>query len=240
MSFSPKNTILSEIEPATILKLGNRLELLHLKRGTVLQEIGTPVEWVYFPDTALISVSSETVDGESVSGTLVGWRGAYGAFEACGSRQSFSNATIQISGDCWRIRAQHYRALFDESPGLRKAIHKHVESVLNESRQLVACAALHPVERRMCRVLLDASDRSHGGSELSLTQEALANILGVQRTTVAVSASALQREGLIRTGRGTIHLLDREGLGRNACSCRRTIQYADSVIFHSTDEVCEA
>jgi CRP-like cAMP-binding protein len=240
MIFNPRNRILSALEPAAALKARSRLERVSLSRGMVIQDVGGPIEWVWFPDDCLICVASENIEGESVSGGMVGWTGAYGAFEACGSRQSFTRAIVQIPGECWRIRAIHYRELFDESPGLRTAVHKNIEALLVEARQLVACSAIHDVGSRMSRVLLDASRRSHGRSELPLTQDALANMLGVQRTTIAVTASSLQRRGFIQTGRARIKLQDREGLERAACSCYQTITYAEAEIHSTSERVCEA
>ena len=198
------------------------------------------VQWVWFPEDALICLDSENVHGESVTGGMIGWNGAYGAFEACGSRMSFTRGLVQIAGTGHRVRADHYRELFDQSTSLRLAIHRHIESLLVEARQLVACTALHTVESRLCRVLLDASDRSHGGDILSLTQESLAQILGVQRTTVAVTASTLYKNGMIRTARGNIELLDRPQLESTACPCRQAVRYAISQIYASREKVCEA
>jgi CRP-like cAMP-binding protein len=240
MTFVCRNTVLSQIEPAILMRAGNRIEKIEVRRGSVLQESGATVQWVYFPEDALICLDSENVQGESVSGGMIGWNGVYGAFEACGSRKSFSRGLVQITGSCFKVRADHYRELFDQSAGLRLAIHRHIEAVLVESRQLVACAALHTVESRMCRVLLDASDRSHGGSLLSLTQETLAQILGVQRTTVAVTASSLQKSRMIRTGRGNVQLLDRAKLEDTACSCRQAIADATDQIYASSEKACEA
>lgn len=239
MTFNPQNEILAEIEPAVALKFAGRFELVELGRGEVLQETGVPVQWVWFPENALICMASESVEGESVSGGMVGRNGAFGAFEACGSRLSYSRALVQIGGEVWRIRDSHYRELFDQSSNLRVAIHKHVEALLIEARQLVACTAIHKVESRMCRVLLDASARSHRGNHLSLTQEELAQILGVQRSTIAVTSSALQRAGLISSGRGSIDILDFDRLEAAACSCRRTIAFAQAEILETPDQVCE-
>ena len=236
----PRNSILNELEPALALRVGDKLQRLQMRRGMVLQEIGAPVQSVWFPENALICVASENPTGESVSGGMIGWNGAYGAFEACGSRMSFTRAYVQISGVGHRIRADHYRDLFDHSPGLRTAMHKHVEALLVEARYLVACTALHSVESRMCRVLLDASERSHGCNVLSMTQETLAQILGVQRTTIAVTASALQKDGVIRTGRGNVELLDLKRIERGACSCRQAIAYAAAEIHASGRKACEA
>lgn len=240
MSFNPKNEILAALEPAVALKYSAHLERVELSRGDVLQETGEEVLWVWFPDSALICLASESVEGESVSGGMVGRNGAFGAFEACGSRLSYSRALVQIGGAAWRMRASHYRELFDHSPNLRVAVHKLVEALLIEARQLVACTAIHKVESRLCRVLLDASERSHQGSHLTLTQEELANILGVQRSTIAVTTSALQRNGLIRTRRGGLDIVDFKGLAATACSCRQTIAFAQKEVYAATSNVCEA
>jgi CRP-like cAMP-binding protein len=239
MTFNPKNQILAEIEPAVALKFTGHLERVQIGKGEVVQETGAPVLWVWFPDSALICIASESIEGESVSGGMVGCNGAFGAFEACGSRLSYSRGLVQIAGEAWRMRDTHYRDLFDQSSKLRVAIHKHIEALLVEARQLVACTALHRVESRMCRVLLDASARSHQGSQLTLTQEELANILGVQRSTIAVASSSLQRGGLIRSRRGSIDILDFARLEAAACSCRRTIAFAQEEIAETPDQVCE-
>lgn len=240
MTFTTDNEILAEIEPAVALKFATHLERVELTRGQVLQETGDAVDWVWFPENALICIASESVEGESVSGGMIGRNGTFGAFEACGSRLSYARALVQIDGDAWRIRDHYYRDLFVQSSNLRVAIHKHIEALLVEARQLVACTAIHRVEHRMCRFLLDASARSHQGSHLTLTQEELANALGVQRSTIAVASSALQRSGLIRSRRGSIDILDFSRLEAAACSCRRTIAFAQQEILTTSERVCEA
>ncbi len=236
----PSNLILDQIEPEVLAAFQRRLEDAPLDKGAVLHDIGEPVRSVWFPLTGLIGLASETIGGESVSGGLIGWDGAYGAFEACGSRKSFTRATVQVPGLAKRVRASIYREMFDASAGLRTAVHKHVEALMVEARQIVACNAIHPVDQRLCRALLDVYDRSKAGERLPLTQETLANMLGVQRTTIAVAISALQRAGLLRSGRGAIDLLDPEGLQAAACSCRLTIAFAHSEIYSTTSEACDS
>lgn len=234
-----RNLILSQLDSFALSRIGDRIQAMQVRRGDVLQDVNTLVQWVWFPEDALISIASENASGDSVTGGMIGWNGAYGAFEACGSRTSFTRGMVQISGKAYRIRADHYREMFDQSPALRSAVHRHIEVLLVEARQLIACTALHSVESRMCRVLLDASERSHGGNSLSLKQEALADMLGVQRTTIAVTASALQKNGLIRTGRGVVELLDMKRLEATACACRATIRSAAGEIYSSRGKVCE-
>ena len=232
--------ILAQLEPLMAQRNASKIQAVQMRRAMVLQEAGAAVQWVWFPEDALICIASENMNGESVSGSMMGCNGAYGAFEACGSRVSFTRAFVQIAGSGYRIRADHYRELFEQSPALRTAIHKHIESLLVEARHLLACTALHPVESRFCRALLDAAERSHAGSVLSLTQETLAQILGVQRTTIAATASILQKDGLIRTVRGNIELIDKNAIETAACACRQTIAYATNEIYSSTEKVCKA
>ena len=235
-----RNLILSQLEPAILRSADERLQRVQVRRGNALQEAGTAVRWVWFPEDALISVASENPNGESVAGSMIGWNGTYGAFEACGSRTSFTRALVQIAGTAYRVRSDHYRALFEQSAALRNAIHRHVEALLVETRQLMACTALHSVESRLCRALLDASERSHGGYSLTLTQEALAQMLGVQRTTIAVTASSLQKQKILRTGRGSVELLDVKKLEAKACACRVATEHALTQIYLSGGKACEA
>src|SRR4051812_19646234 len=119
--------ILAQLEPLIAQRNSSKIQAVQMRRGMVLQEAGAAVQWVWFPEDALICIASETMNGESVSGSMMGCNGAYGAFEACGSRVSFTRAFVQIAGSGYRIRADHYRELFEHSAALRTAIHKHID-----------------------------------------------------------------------------------------------------------------
>lgn len=217
----------------------NRLRLVKLTKGEVLHLPGDPLDHVYFPETAVLALTAETHAGESVDVVLVGKEGVAGAFEACGSRQSFTRTTVQIAGEAWRLSATHYREMFDQTPALRTAVHKHVELLLVEARQFVACNALHTVENRLARTLLDIVDRL-GGAKLPLTQDALANLLGVQRTTIAGAVSTLQKGGILRSGRGYLEIVDIDALEAVSCSCRETLAFVRAEIQSSDTSACEA
>jgi CRP-like cAMP-binding protein len=237
---APANVLLQAVSPQVRARFSSRFQLVQLNKGDVLQEAGEMVEWVYFPERGLISVQSETVAGEAVESGMIGSEGALGVFEACGSRLSFCRGIVQVPGAALRTKVTHYRELFGACSSLRTAVHKYVELLLAESRQFVLCNAIHPVERRLSRFILDALDRSGSETVLALTQESLAQNLGVQRTTVAACASALQRDGLIRSGRGTLEVLDRPGLERAACSCRPTLEFMRLELNRSTLTACDA
>ncbi|MBX9739271.1 MAG: Crp/Fnr family transcriptional regulator [Beijerinckiaceae bacterium] len=240
MGLEHRNRLLRAVEADILAQFSARLLPVELRKGAPILNLGDPVDWVYFPDGALIAIMSETPAGESVASALVGFDGALGVFEACGSRTSFQRAVVHVAGRVWRMRASAYRELYDASPNLRTAVHKHIELILAESRQFVACNAIHPVEGRLSRSLLDGLDKSDPDTTLPLTQEALAQMLGVQRTTVAVCVSALQKQGLLRNGRGAIEVLDRSGLEKAACACRKALQFIRQEIYSSHSESCDA
>jgi CRP-like cAMP-binding protein len=240
MLATPRNALLKAVSLPVRASFRASLQLVALGKGDVLQEPGQPLEWVYFPEEGLVSVLAETQAGEAVESVNIGREGAVGVFEACGSRMSFSRAVVQIPGAAWRMRAQNYREMFAACATLRTEVHKYVELLLAQARQFVLCNAIHPVERRLSRFLLDALDQSGVDGQLPFTQESLAQVLGVQRTTVAACASVLQRGGLIRSGRGTIEVVDREGLERTACTCRPTLSYIRRELAASALDACEA
>ncbi|MCR5876872.1 Crp/Fnr family transcriptional regulator [Phenylobacterium sp. J426] len=233
------NALLASVEAKVWEQFRGRGAAAQLERGQVLQRSGEDVELVQFPLTAVLVLGVETVAGEGVNVALLGAEGAVGIFEACGSRQNHCRAMVQIGGKVWQCPAAVYRALHEASPGLRTAVHKYMETLLAEARQNVACNALHTVDNRLARTLVDACDKSRS-LQLPITQEALAQLLGVQRTTIAASVSALQRAGLIRSGRGPLEVVDYERLEEAACSCRETLAFSRREIQSRNAPVCEA
>jgi CRP-like cAMP-binding protein len=234
------NALIGSIETEVWSKFEDRFTPVVLERGETLQQPGETVSQVQFPTTAVIVMGVETLAGESVNVALLGPDGAVGVLEACGSRQSYCRATVQFGGKAWQTSAATYRALYDSSSALRIAIHKHMEMLLVESRQNVACNALHSVENRLARTLLEASDKC-GSMKLPITQVALAHLLGVQRTTVAAALSALQRAGCVVSGRSSgLEIKDYRKLETLSCSCRDSLTYARKDIQSRTVTSCDA
>jgi len=198
------NALLKDLEPSARGRFRMQLQPAELRRGEVLHRPGQPVERIYFPLKGLVAVLSETLAGESVQTGMIGCDGAVGAAEACGSGQPLSRSVVQVPGIALHLSAMAYRDLYDTSPALRWGVQRYMEMVLAEARQSVVCNALHPVERRLSRAILDALDRSCLERVLPLTQETLAQMLGAQRTTVAAFLSRMQRSGLVKTGRGML------------------------------------
>ena len=235
-----RNALIASVEPQLWAQFRDRFSPLDCAPGKDLQSPGDAVEAVQFPTTAVVVLGVETLAGESVNVALLGPEGAVGVFEACGSRQIYHRASVQFGGVLWQTSAANYRSLYDASSSLRTAVHKYMETLMVEARQYVACNALHSVENRLARTLLDACEKC-GSDKLPITQVALAHLLGVQRTTVATAVSALQRGGSIRTGRGGgLEVLDHALLESAACTCRDSLAYFRKDIQSRTTSVCDA
>ena len=234
-----RNWLLKSVEPSLLARFEPRIRHITLTRGQVLQRPGEPLERVYFPEGALIGLISAMPAGDAVQTAMVGWDGALGVFEACGTRQSAFLAEVQVEGAAWLMAADDYRRLYEACESLRTAVHKYVEILLTEARQFVACNALHSVEARLCRSVLEALDRSQDGRQLPATQETLAEMRGVQRTTVTAAVAQLQAIGAVRSSRGVLEVVDRDALERAACCCRDTLRMARAEIYASDENVCD-
>jgi CRP-like cAMP-binding protein len=219
---STENKLLLTLEADDFERLAAHARSVTLARSVVLYETEAEVDTVWFPETGLISIMSVMLSGEMVETSVVGREGGYGFIEAVGAGVTFSRAIVQVPGAFLRVPAADYRAAFDASASLRKTVNEHIELLITEARQTMACLALHPVDQRLAWWLLEAQDRVEGKADLPFTQDFLAVMLGVQRTTVTVNAGKLQDQGLIRYRRGNIRVLDRAGLERVACECYAT------------------
>jgi CRP-like cAMP-binding protein len=218
------NRLLAALPPEMLAQMESDLQQLSLSQGVVLFEPGDAINDVYFPQTGLISLLVVTKDGGAVETMTVGREGAVGLQRGLGARNAFTRATAQIGGRFSAIRAKRFEQLVNEHAALRELIGLYTEVVLAEAQQLTACNAAHDAASRLSRWLLQCVDRT-GSEKLALTQEFLAQMLGVRRTTVTLLAQALQRQGFITYRRGQIHVLDRAALEKQACECYRVIRH---------------
>ena len=219
----PDNSLLRALSAEDFDRLRPHLQEVKLDLGDVLYAPFDPVPWVCWVETGLLSIVASSPEGQSVETSMIGREGASGLVEACGRGASFLTVLVQIEGRGWRMPASACRELAEQSAGFRQMVWNYSEIMLAESRQSVVCQAMHGVEGRCARWLLESRDRSGVGDRLPLTQEYLAAMLGVQRTTVNPIAGALQRRGLIQYSRGRIDIIDGEGLEAVACDCRRVL-----------------
>jgi CRP-like cAMP-binding protein len=195
-----------------------KMQELVLKAGDVLYEPAYPVEWVYFPNTSVLSVVTVMSDGRMVESDTVGCESVVGVLSALGASPSVSRTFTQIGGTAIKLSAVRLRRQAEESAGLHRLLIRHALANLAQAHQSVACNALHGLPQRLCRWLLMSQDRT-AETEVRLTQQYLAAMLGVQRTTVTEALRELAAAKLIGQGRGRILILDRARMAAQACEC---------------------
>jgi CRP-like cAMP-binding protein len=225
-----ENRLLAALEPADYALLTPHLCSAYFAQGAVLQEQEARVAHVYFPMSGMISLVSVMDDGQVVETAVVGREGAVGVFAGLGPWNAFTRATVQIPATIAVIPTPHFQAAVSQSERIRDLILRYKEALLGQVQQTAACNALHPLEARLARWLLQAFDRTNE-HDLPLTQEFIAQMLGVRRTTVTIVASRLQEAGLIRYRRGRIVVLHRAGLEHAACECYWTIRRRSEAVM---------
>ena len=218
-----RNWVVRAFKPSDRAALEADLTAVSLAAGDVLFEPDYPVDFVYFPNTAVLSVITVMADGRAVESDTVGCESVVGVLAALGATVSTGRTLTQIPGSALRLSAARLRAQADVSADLRRLLVRHALANLAQAHQSVACNALHGVGQRLCRWLLMSQDRT-ASEAVELTQQYLATMVGVQRTTITQALRDLTASGLIRQGRGRIHILDRAGLEARACECYQAVQ----------------
>lgn len=220
-----RNHLLASLPENEYALLQPHLKDVPLKQGTVLAEQGEAIDQVYFPHSGMVSIVVVLAEGEkSVETATVGREGAVGAVAGLGERKASARAIVQVEGHGARIGARQLHAAVKQSPFLRDYIVRYQEMLLHQAQQSTACNALHEARPRLCRWLLQTRDRLDSDT-VALTQEFLAQMLGVRRTTVTELARGLQSKGLVRYKRGKIEILDRPGLEECACECYDALRH---------------
>ena len=193
------------------------LELVQLQSGVVLYEPDQTIEYVYFPNDALISIVSLSSEGATVEIGLVGHEGMIGLPAILGGVMPY-RAVVQMGGTAFRMRGRHISEEFRRNKTLQELLLKYTNVFLIQIAQSSICNCYHTLQERLCRWLLVARDGAQSDS-LILTHELIARLLGTRRASITVAAGLLQKAGLIRTGRGEITIIDHQGLQETACEC---------------------
>jgi CRP-like cAMP-binding protein len=218
----PRNRILASLPDDECRRLRDDLELVTLPVGETLHRRGEPIRHVYFPETALVSLLTDTGEGEGVEVGLVGDDGVVGIPVVLGVDVGSRYATVQHSGKLARITPAALRAAFARGGALQPLLLRYTLAFMSQISQTAACNRLHSIDERLARWLLMVHDRM-GKDTVQLTHQFLANMLGVRRSGVTVAAGALEAEKLIRNTRGSITILDRRGLEDRACECYEVV-----------------
>ena len=220
MSDRPQNAFLRGLSDTAFARLSPQLTQVDLPFAAYLHHDEATLEWVYFPETSLLSMISTGLGGQTVETSMVGNEAAAGLLEACGSKVSGVDCVVQVDGRAWRAPAAACRTLADTNHEFSAKVLKLAELQLAESRQSGFCQAMHTVEQRFARWMCESADRCGGKNPLPMTQQFLAAMLGVQRTTVTGFAIKLQKRGVIQYRRGVLEITDRPKLEALACECR--------------------
>jgi len=218
----PRNLMLAQLPDAEYETLAKFLVPVDLPLEMRLSEPNEPIEYIYFLNSGLISTDALTEKGESVEVGVIGREGFSGLPALLDQPQMSHSVMMQGVGEGLRIRSSILRDQFVKGGMLQRLVHTFAYLQFVQVTQSVLCNRMHEVDARLARWLLTSADRMESES-LNLTQEFLAQMLGVQRSTVTVAAGDLQRAGMIGYSRGKIHILDRVRLARTACECYQIV-----------------
>ncbi len=178
---------------------------------------------IYFPHSGIVSLAVELASGDMIDAAMIGREGVVSGLAALDTNISVSKGIVQVAGAASVIEPEIVRRLADRSLGFRTTLIKHEQILLAQSQQSAACNAAHTLEARLSRWLLRCRDLI-GSDDIALTQEFVAQMLGVRRTSVSIVANTLQQAGLVKYKRGHIRVLDLEGLRDSACECYGTVK----------------
>jgi CRP-like cAMP-binding protein len=224
------NHLLASLAAEKRATLMPHLKVFELPQETVLFETGDTIKTVYFPLSGVVSVVVDLAAGEMIEAAMIGRDSLVGGSAAFDNQISLNRAVVQVAGTASALNVNRFRELAQQSESFRAKLARHEQFLLAQAQQSAACNAAHTLEARLsrwllrCRDLLDSDD-------IPFTQEFLAEMLGVRRTSVTLVAQALQKSGLIRYSRGHIRLLDLEGLRESACECYAVIKaHADRLL----------
>jgi CRP-like cAMP-binding protein len=229
-----RNRLLASLKADEFSRLRRYLREVAVAQGDLLEERGRRVDAVFFPQSGMISLIVEMPEDHTVEVGMVGSEGAVGLNAGLGSRIASVTSLVQVSGTCFKISASRFRSVVGQSQQLRELIVRYNEMQAGQVQQTAACNALHDVDSRLARWLLQTSDHTRSDM-VPFTREFLGKMLGVRRGTVSGAAAKFESAGLIKTHRGHIRLLDRDRLRKEACYCYEYLRkHVDRLVPKST------
>ncbi len=217
-----QNDLLAALPPDELDRWLPQLDAVDLSLGQVLYESGASLDHVYFPTTAIVSLLYVMENGASAEIAVVGREGIVGIALFMGGESTPSRAVVQSAGRGLRLSARAIKEEFKRAPILHLLL-RYTQALITQMAQTAVCNRHHTVDQQLCRWLLLSLDRLHG-SEIRMTQELIANMLGVRREGVTEAALKLQKAGLVRYSRGLIEVLDRHGLEERSCECYEVVK----------------
>jgi len=221
---TPKqNHLLAGLPAADYERLSSHLELVRMPLGEVLYESGGRLQHVYFPTTSIVSLLYVMADGASAEIAVVGNEGVLGISLFMGGETTPSRAVVQSAGYGYRLKSQLLKQEFKRAGPMMHLLLRYTQALITQMAQTAVCNRHHSVEQQLCRWLLLSLDRL-ATLELTMTQELIANMLGVRREGVTEAAGKLRDAGVIRYNRGRITVLDRPRLEQEVCECYSVVK----------------
>jgi CRP-like cAMP-binding protein len=218
-----QNHLLAALPAQDFARLSAHLELVPMPLGHVLYESGSELRHVYFPTSAIVSLLYVMMDGASAEIAVVGNEGIIGVALFMGGETMPNRAVVQSAGHAYRLKGALLKQEFNRSGQMQHLLLRYTQALLTQMAQTAVCNRHHSLDQQLCRWLLLSLDRLPA-DELVMTQELIANMLGVRREGVTEAAGNLQRAGLIKYQRGRIKVLDRTGLEARACECYAVVK----------------
>lgn len=223
-SHTPRqNRLLAALPAAEFERMSSHLELVHLQLGEVLYESGDKLRHAYFPTNSIVSLLYVMENGSSAEIAVVGNEGMLGVALFMGGETRPNRAVVQSAGYAYRLLASLFHQESSQNRPLHQLLLRYIQALITQTSQTAACNRHHSVDQQLCRWLLLSLDRLNG-SQLIMTQELIADMLGVRREAVTEAALKLQHAGLIHYARGHIIVLDRPGLEARVCECYQVVK----------------
>ena len=219
----PPNKFLQSLSKGDFELLRPHLRSVKLEHSKVLFDQGDTIQEMYFPNTGAVSFVVPLSEGAFIEAGLVGCDGVVGTPAALDGAKSLNRVVVQVEGEGFSISITNAKAAVTASRSLRAKLYQHDQLLMAQAQQAAACNASHDVEERLCRWLLRTRDVV-GSDKLDLTQEFMAQMLGVRRTSVTLAARHLQTAGLIKYRRGHVEICDVQGLEEASCECYEAIK----------------
>jgi len=216
------NHLLAALPAADYERLAAHLELVPMLLGAMLYEPGGQLQYAYFPTTSIVSLHYVMESGAASESAGVGNEGVVGVSLFMGGDTTPSSAVVRTAGHAWRIERRALLQEFNRAGPLQGLLLRYTQALMTQIAQTVACNRHHAVEQRLCRLLLFTLDRV-SSSELVMTQELIAGMLGTRREGITEATGALQRAGAIRNRRGHISVTDRSVLEARTCECHAAV-----------------
>jgi CRP-like cAMP-binding protein len=212
------NAFLSGLSREDFSLLRNHLSQKELRAGVSLHGYGESIDDVFFPHSGVVTMTLPIQEGRGIGVALVGSEGMVGGLAAAAMAPASSDSEVLLAGEATRLSASAFRYALDRSPTLRHRAAQFDNALIAETQRTALCNAAHSVEARICRCLLELQDRV-GGDRISLTQDTLARLLGVRRTTVTLVAGRLEAAGALSCRRGFMQIVDRTTIEAHCCEC---------------------